>query len=163
MTAIIIPVGEVASNPDLLDVATHVDHLIKFGKVFWNVNLPGTPEKEKTIRRAPWKYDEITQGYFLTNKTKKIPYEFEIELVKQIFELDLQNSGNKFNRYIPQCRQNIFNFSDDTFSDYCPNDYAFLIKAITPLNQIRNLNEFNRLDTGEPLKYLRNYSIVEDL
>jgi len=74
--------------------------------------------------------------------------------------LNLINSDKSLSKHIPPCRQKFFK---ESFSDYSPNDYAFLLKKIIMMKKMKNLSDFRRLDTRTTIKYLRNYSIVEDL
>lgn len=154
MSAFIIPVGQEASNPSLLNVADHIEHMKANNKVFWNVGFPGA--SMSVIRKSPWKYDDISTGYFYIYKTKKISYEFEIDYVKQIMELDFPN----IQQYVPKFRLKFF---EPISSKYSPNDYAFLLNKITPLQPMKNLNHFRLLKSGKPVKKIRYYAIVEDL
>ena len=164
MSAIIVPVGQVASNPRLLNVADHENHQRINDMVFWNVNLPGTREKEKQVRVAPWKYNHITEGYFSINQTNndgtnRITHKFNIEYVKQIWEL--QSNLNAIEGYIPEFRHG---FYDENHPDYSPNDYAILINEITPLNNEKRLDDFIVSKTNKtPKKNPRLYLIVEEL
>ena len=165
MSAILIPVGNEASNIGLLDVDAHIDHLRTHGRVFWNVNLPGTKDKEKNIRRAPWRYNNVNRGYFSLNKTDDrdynvISHRFSIDYVQQIWEL--QANFGAIERYIPLFRRRIYD-ENLHHNNYSPNDYAILINEITPLADKMSLDDFivsrtNSIPTNNP----RNYFIVEE-
>ena len=150
MTAIIITVGTKQRVPELENVMVHINHLEENGGVFWNLTRCGP----KSDDRTPWKHPDINTGYFYISKTETIDYEFEIERVDLIRDVDINH------HCIPPWRSDYF---DRTNQEYDKNDYAFLINNIIPLNPPMHKTDFVSEVTGSSPITIQNYTLVEDL
>ena len=150
MTAIIITVGTKQRVPELENVMVHINHLEENGGVFWNLTRCGP----KSDDRTPWKHPDINTGYFYISKTETIDYEFEIERVDLIRDVDINH------HCIPPWRSDYF---DRTNQEYDKNDYAFLINNIIPLNPPMHKTDFVSESSGNSPITIQNYIFVEDL
>ena len=158
MSAIIIPVGDNQSDPKLGDVMIHINHLEENGGVFWNIS----PGGDKSNNVNQWKHPNIHTGYFYISKTKTIDYEFEIERVDLIRDVDVNH------HCIPPWRSNHFDKTNKKRDKnghliYDKNGYAILINNITPLNLPLKKNNFVLESSGDSPKTIQNFIFVEDL
>ena len=158
MTAIIITVGTKQRVPELENVTVHINHLEENGGVFWNLTRCGP----KSDDRTPWKHPDINTGYFYISKTKTIDYEFEIERVDLIRDVDINN------HCIPPWRSNHFDKTNKEHDKnghltYDKNGYAILINNIIPLNPPMHKTDFVSEVSGSSPKTIQNYTLVEDL
>ena len=154
MTAIIIPVGENQSEASIGNVMDHITHLEENERVFWNFSPGGSKSNNVT----QWKHPNIHTGYFYISKTQTIDYEFEIERVDLIREVDINNTSIK--KWIPHWRNKFF---DKTTKEYDKNGYAILINNINPLTPPNHKTDFVLESSGNSPKMIQNPIFVEDL
>ena len=132
---------EACNSNELGDVEVHKRYADEVGGVFWDV-IPGNIA-------AKWKYPDIDTGYFYIAVDQVIRYRFDIERIGNIREF-----RGEIERFVPPCRRTYWH------DRQCEHYFAFLIKKIYPLVQIRELSDFVLHGSQKSVARVQNYAIV---
>ena len=156
MSSIIVPVGKNQSHPSIGNIEHHLEYLKNNDMVFWNIS----PGGDKSNKITEWQHPNIKTGYFHNVVSQKIEYKFEIEYIKLIRDLNINEPLIK--KWIPHWRLKYFNPTIEP-SEYDENGYGILISDIIRFNPPKHKGEFHLETTKKPVKRIMKYVIVEGL
>ncbi|VVB88135.1 Uncharacterised protein [uncultured archaeon] len=163
MSAIIVCVGSMNSKPrptfpQIVSIDAHQNFINNNDSVFWNLS----PGGDKSNNVTQWKYPDIDTGYFYMSTTQMIEYEFNIEYIKMIRDLDVNNP--EIRNLIPNWRLGYFDRNIQNNNQVFDNNgYAILITEINRLNPVLSKDDFYLESSHTHPKTIYNYIIVEGI
>ena len=133
-------------NESVGNVLEHAIHIEKNGAVMWSIVKPGQ------WLGISFPHPEIERGYFYNVTDKAVTHTFDIDFIKTKDQIREKRSIYK---YLLESRKDGWKNLPDLF-------YWVKINNIYRLKKAHSLNDFKKINDGEPVLRCQNYVIIFD-